>query len=58
LARKVATAVVLSLLNPLAALVPLVDTGGADEGGDTCAQLLERARQAARVKAEQPARKP
>ncbi|MBC7956395.1 MAG: AsmA family protein [Cytophagales bacterium] len=58
LARKLAGAVLLALLNPLAALVPLVDTGGAEEGGDTCAQLLARARQAARDKAQQPARKP
>lgn len=57
LARKLAGAVLLALLNPLAALVPLVDTGGTDESGDTCAKLLANARQAAREKAEQP-RKP
>jgi len=50
LARKVAGAVLLGLLNPLAAIVPFVDTGGKDESADSCAQLLERARQAGREK--------
>jgi uncharacterized protein involved in outer membrane biogenesis len=51
LARKLAGAVLLALVNPLAAIVPLVDTGGSNEGNDTCAQLLARAREAARDKA-------
>ena len=52
LARKLGGAVLLALLNPLAALVPLLDSGGGDAGTDTCAQLIERARQAARDKAQ------
>ncbi len=51
LARKLAGAALLALINPLAALVPLVDTGGTEDGSDTCAQLLASARQVAREKA-------
>jgi len=58
LARKLAGAVLLSLINPLAALVPLVDTGGNEGDADTCAQLLDRARQAGRDKAPMAERKP
>ena len=59
LARKLGGAVLLALLNPLAALVPLVDSGGGEAGTDTCAQLIARARQAARDKAQaSPDRKP
>ena len=50
LARKVAGAVLLGLINPLAAIVPFVDIGGKDDAADSCAQLLERARQAGREK--------
>jgi len=50
LARKLGGAVLLALINPLAALVPLLDAGGSEAGADNCAQLLERARQAARDK--------
>ena len=57
LARKLAGAVLLSLINPLAALVPLVDTGGNEGDADTCAQLLDRARQAGRDKAPMAERK-
>ncbi len=52
LARKVGGAVLLALINPLAALLPLVDKGNGDKDGekdgDTCDQLLERARQVGR----------
>ncbi len=59
LARKLGGVVLLALLNPLAALVPLVDSGGGEAGADTCAQLIERARQAARDKTRpSPGRKP
>ncbi|MBC7993537.1 MAG: AsmA family protein, partial [Rhizobacter sp.] len=54
LARKLGGAVLLALINPLAALVPLLDRGGGEAGADNCAQLLERARQAARDKAQAP----
>lgn len=50
LARKLAGAVLLGLINPLAAIVPFVDIGGKDDAADSCAQLLERARQAGREK--------
>jgi hypothetical protein len=40
--------VLLALVNPLAALVPLVDGAANDDGADACARLLERARQAGR----------
>ncbi|MBX3618804.1 MAG: AsmA family protein [Rhizobacter sp.] len=46
LARKLAGAVLLGLINPLAAIVPLIDKGDDGDGPDSCAQLLERARQA------------
>jgi len=58
LARKVAGAVLLGLLNPLAAIVPFVDTGDKDNKPDSCAQLLERARQAAREKLGEQAKAP
>lgn len=58
LVRKVASAILLSLLTPLAALVPMVDTGGADEGSDSCAALLARARQAGGGKLPAAERKP
>jgi AsmA family protein len=54
LARKLGGAVLLALLNPLAALVPLLDTGGSEASADNCAELLQRARQAARDKALAP----
>ncbi len=54
LARKLGSAVLLALINPLAALVPLLDRGGGETGADNCAQLLDRARQAARDKAQAP----
>jgi uncharacterized protein involved in outer membrane biogenesis len=57
LARKLAGAVLLAVVSPFAALVPLVDKGKDDDSNATCAQLLARAREAAREKAEQP-RKP
>jgi len=47
LARKAAMAVLLGLVNPFAALIPLVDPGSDDEHDETCAALLERARKAA-----------
>ena len=43
--RKLATAVLLALINPLAALIPLIDTGeaaSADQGGGGCRALLAR----------------
>jgi AsmA family protein len=48
LARKIAGAALLALVNPLAAVVPLVDRGGDDDGADSCAQLLAKAKEAAR----------
>lgn len=45
LGRKLATTVLLALINPLAALIPLVDLGGADDGGAgaaTCKGLKGR----------------
>ena len=45
LARKVGTSVLLGLLNPLAALIPLVDMGERQPSGEGCNALLERARQ-------------
>ena len=45
LARKVGTSVLLGLLNPLAALIPLVDLGERQPSGEGCNALLERARQ-------------
>jgi uncharacterized protein involved in outer membrane biogenesis len=45
LARKVGTSVLLGLLNPLAALIPLVDVGERQPSGEGCNALLERARQ-------------
>lgn len=46
LARKAALAVLLGLVNPVAALIPLVDPGSDDKHDDSCASLLERARKA------------
>jgi AsmA family protein len=57
LARKVAGAALLALINPLAALVPLLDKGENEDEGDTCAQLLARAQEAAR-EGRSPADKP
>ncbi|MEO8153498.1 MAG: AsmA family protein [Rhizobacter sp.] len=57
LARKLGKSILLALINPLAALIPLVDKGGGDEGADSCAQLLERARQAGRDKPAAPEKK-
>lgn len=57
LARKVAGAALLALINPLAALAPLFDKGEGEDGADNCAQLLARAREAARTGAS-PADKP
>jgi len=45
LARKVGTSVLLGLLNPLAALIPLVDPGERQPSGEGCNALLERAKQ-------------
>jgi AsmA family protein len=45
LARKVGSAVLLGLLNPLAALIPLIDPGERQPSGEGCNALLERARQ-------------
>jgi uncharacterized protein involved in outer membrane biogenesis len=45
LARKVGTSVLLGLLNPLAALIPLVDVGERQPSGEGCNALLERAKQ-------------
>jgi uncharacterized protein involved in outer membrane biogenesis len=45
LARKVGASVLLGLLNPLAALIPLVDPGERQPTGEGCNALLERARQ-------------
>jgi len=48
LARKLGAAALLSLVNPFAALIPFIDTGHRDEDGpDSCAELLDKARQAA-----------
>ncbi|MEO8279666.1 MAG: AsmA family protein, partial [Ideonella sp.] len=43
LAGKVLAAGLLSLLNPLAALIPLIDTGTADDAAPGCAALAARA---------------
>ncbi|NKI96883.1 AsmA-like C-terminal region-containing protein [Rhizobacter sp. SG703] len=45
LARKVGASVLLGLLNPLAALIPLVDPGERQPSGEGCNALLERAKQ-------------
>lgn len=52
LAAKLGGAALLALINPLAALIPLVDPGkGGDTAeGDSCLQLLERAREAGRLR--------
>lgn len=49
LARKLASAALLALVNPLAAVLPLFDKGEGDDGADTCGELLARAREAART---------
>lgn len=48
LARRVAGAALLALVNPIAALLPLFDRGENDEG-DSCNELVARAREAART---------
>ena len=53
LARKAAAAVLLSLLHPVAALVPLLDPGSDDER-DACADLLARARKASQAPVPAP----
>jgi uncharacterized protein involved in outer membrane biogenesis len=51
LGRKLAGAVVLALVNPLAAVLPLIDAGQRDENdADACPALLERGRRAAGLK--------
>lgn len=47
LARRVAGAALLALANPVAAVLPLFDKGEGDEG-DSCNELVARAREAAR----------
>jgi len=47
LARQVAGAVILGLINPFAAVIPLLDFGKEDADEKGCAVLLERARKAA-----------
>lgn len=47
LGRKLAAAALLALVNPLAALIPLLDPGEGDKPGDGCAALAQRARGAA-----------
>jgi uncharacterized protein involved in outer membrane biogenesis len=47
LARRVAGAALLALVNPVAALLPLFDKGENDDG-DSCNELVARARKAAR----------
>lgn len=47
LARRVAGAALLALANPIAAVLPFFDKGENDEG-DSCNQLLAKAREAAR----------
>jgi uncharacterized protein involved in outer membrane biogenesis len=49
LARKLGVAALLSLVNPFAALLPFIDTGRGDDGADSCEELLEKARQAAKA---------
>lgn len=48
LARRVAGAALLALVNPIAAVLPLFDRGENDEG-DSCNELVARAREAART---------
>lgn len=47
LARRIAGAALLALVNPIAAVLPLFDKGENDEG-DSCNELVARAREAAR----------
>lgn len=47
LARRVAGAALLALVNPIAAVLPLLDKGE-DDDSDSCNQLVARAREAAR----------
>ncbi|MET0336008.1 MAG: AsmA family protein, partial [Rhizobacter sp.] len=49
LARKIAGVALAAFVAPLAAIVPLVDRGENDDGADSCAQLLAKAREAART---------
>jgi len=47
LARKAALAVLLGLIHPVAAVIPLLDPGSDDGHDEECSALLKRARQAA-----------
>ncbi len=50
LVQKLGASALLALINPLAAIIPLVDLGeGKGDDADSCAQVLERARRAAGV---------
>jgi uncharacterized protein involved in outer membrane biogenesis len=49
LVARAAGALLLSLVNPLAALVPFIDPGSGDSDADSCSQTLERAREAGRL---------
>jgi uncharacterized protein involved in outer membrane biogenesis len=49
LARKIAGVALAALITPLAAVLPMLDKGEGEEGSDSCAQLLARAREAARA---------
>jgi uncharacterized protein involved in outer membrane biogenesis len=49
LVARAAGAVLLSLVNPLAALVPFIDPGSGDSDTDSCSQTLQRARDAGRL---------
>lgn len=50
LARKAGLAVLLAFINPLAAVIPLVDLGDGEKA-DNCQQMLERARHSAGISA-------
>jgi AsmA family protein len=60
LARRVVPAVLLGMLNPLAALLPLIDTGGEEAKAKLagCQQLVQRHQQAAQKMAQGAAHKP
>jgi len=60
LARRVVPAALLGMLNPLAALLPLIDTGSDEAKAKMagCQQLVEREQQAAQKLAQETARKP
>lgn len=57
LARRIAGAALLALVNPLATVIPLFDRGENEGEADSCAELLARARDAAR-EGRSPADKP